>query len=145
MEGEGATLPLAGETEALAQRAQRVLQHRHHLFEQLGKLCHELTASLTDLAEDDSWVKGQCEAMRIKIEEGLSARGVRAVSDMLHHARSATARCGASASRRATRSRRLIDADAPELAELGSKTGNFHDSVGRYADVIEESPTRSKA
>ena len=53
-------------------RVERVLQHRHHLFDQLGKLCHELTASLTDLAENDSWVKGQCEAMRIKIEEGLT-------------------------------------------------------------------------
>ena len=54
------------------ERAHRVLQHRHHLFEQLGKLCRELTASLADLAEDDSWVKGQCEAMRVKIEEGLT-------------------------------------------------------------------------
>ena len=107
MQGEGATPSLADATEALAQRAQRVLQHRHHLFDQLGKLCGELTASLTDLAEDGSWVKGQCEAMQAKIDEGLSARGVRAVSDMLHHARrSSTARCAASARRHATRSRR---------------------------------------
>ena len=39
------------------------------------------------LAEDGSWVKGQCQAMRAEIEDGLSARGVRAVGDMLHHAR----------------------------------------------------------
>ena len=81
-----------------------MLQHRHHLFDQLGKLCHELTASLTDLAENDSWVKGQCDAMRMKIEEGLTARGVRSVSDMLHHARERHAeRARSSASRRATR------------------------------------------
>ena len=80
-----------------------MLQHRHHLFDQLGKLCHELTASLTDLAENDSWVKGQCDAMRMKIEEGLTARGVRSVSDMLHHARQRHAEVKASARRRAMR------------------------------------------
>jgi hypothetical protein len=97
---------LADETDVLVHKVERVLQHRHHLFDQLGKLCHELTSSLTEIAEDGSWVKGQCEAMTLKIEEGLSARGVRAVSDMLHHARSARARCAASASERATRSSR---------------------------------------
>jgi diguanylate cyclase len=139
MEGEGATLPLAGETEALAQRAQRVLQHRHHLFEQLGKLCHELTASLTDLAEDGSWVKGQCDAMRLKIEEGLSARGVRAVSDMLHHARKRHGEVRGEREKARDALKTLMTQMLAELAELGSKTGNFHDSVGRYAAVIEES------
>ena len=61
---EGATSPLADEVEQLCQRAARVLQHRHRLVDQLGGLCHELTAGLTDLAEDDSWAQGQCDAMR---------------------------------------------------------------------------------
>ena len=92
----------------LARRVERVLQHRHHLFDQLGKLCHELTASLTDLAEDGSWVKGQCEAMQLKIEEGLSARGVRAVSDMLHHARKQPRR-GARRAREGARRAQVAD------------------------------------
>src|SRR5438445_222604 len=52
---DGAEPALAVELEALCKRADLVLQHRHHLVDQLGELCHELTASLTDLAEDDSW------------------------------------------------------------------------------------------
>ncbi len=130
--------PLADETAALCLRAERVLQHRHHLFEQLGKLCHELTSSLTDVAENDSWVKGQAEAMRLKIEEGLSARGVRAVSDMLHHARVRHAEVKAEREQARDALKHMIQQMLADLVELGSKTGDFHESVGRYADVIED-------
>jgi diguanylate cyclase len=139
MQGEGATPSLAEATEALAQRAQRVLQHRHHLFDQLGKLCGELTASLTDLAEDGSWVKGQCEAMQAKIDEGLSARGVRAVGDMLHHARKQHREVRGEREKARDALKSLMTQMLAELGELGSKTGSFHESVGRYAAVIEES------
>ncbi len=132
---------LADDAEALARRAERVLQHRHHLFEQLGKLCLELTSSLTDLAEDGSWVKGQCEAMRVKIEEGLTARGVRAVSDMLHHARKQHAEVRSEREKARDALKGLIAQMLSELSELGSKTGNFHESVGRYAATIEGADT----
>ena len=132
---------LADDAEALARRAERVLQHRHHLFEQLGKLCLELTSSLTDLAEDGSWVKGQCEAMRVKIEEGLTARGVRAVSDMLHHARKQQAEVRSEREKARDALKGLITQMLSELSELGSKTGNFHESVGRYAATIEGADT----
>jgi diguanylate cyclase len=136
--GEGASEPLAEEMHALCQRAERVLQHRHHLFDQLGKLCHELTSSLTDLAENDSWVKGQCDAMRVKIEEGLTARGVRQVSDMLHHARTRHAEVKGEREKARDALKGMIQQMLAELGELGSKTGDFHQSVGRYAEVIEE-------
>jgi diguanylate cyclase len=124
--------------QAACLRAERVLQHRHHLFDQLGKLCHELTSSLTDLAENDSWVKGQCDAMRMKIEEGLTARGVRSVSDMLHHARLRHAEVKVDREKARDALKSLIHQMLAELGELGSKTGDFHKSVGRYAEVIEE-------
>ena len=135
---EGPQAPLVDEAQAICLRAERVLQHRHHLFDQLGKLCHELTASLTELAENDSWVKGQCDAMRMKIEEGLTARGVRAVSDMLHHARSRHAEVKGEREQARDALKGLIHQMLAELSELGSKTGDFSQSVGRYAEVIEE-------
>ena len=95
--------------------------------------------SLADLAEDGSWVKGQCEAMQLKIEEGLTARGVRAVSDMLHHARKRHAEVRGEREKARDALKSLMAQMLAELGELGSKTGNFHESVGRYAAVIEES------
>ena len=75
----------------------------------------------------------------MKIEEGLSARGVRAVSDMLHHARKRHAEVRGEREQARDALKRLMTQMLAELAELGSKTGSFHESVGRYAAVIEES------
>ena len=138
IEHEGATPALIDELEALCRRAVPVLQHRHHLLDQLGGLCVELTASLTDLAENDSWARGQCEAMQLKIDEGLSARGIRAVGELLRDTRARQGQLRAERERARDALKGLINRMLSELDELGSRTGNFHDSVGRYADVIEK-------
>jgi diguanylate cyclase len=135
---EGATPLLAQELSLLCQRADRVLQHRHHLLEQLGQLCRDLTASLTDLAEDDSWARGQCDAMRLKIEEGLTARGVKSVSELLSTTRERQGQLRLERQRARDALKSLINRMLSELDELGSQTGRFHESVGRYADVIEK-------
>ncbi|MBW8828768.1 MAG: diguanylate cyclase [Burkholderiales bacterium] len=135
---KGASPLLADELNRLCQRADRVLQHRHHLVEQLGNLCRELAAGLTDLAEDDSWAKGQCNAMQLRIEEGLTARGVKSVSQLLHFTRERQGQLRAERERARDALKGLINRMLSELNELGSQTGRFHDSVGRYADVIEK-------
>ena len=135
---EGATSPLADEMDALCQRAAQVLQHRHHLVDQLGGLCRDLTQGLTDLAEDDSWAQGQCSAMSARLDEGLTARSVRSVSDLLHTTRERQGRLQQERSQARDALKQLINRMLSELGELGSQTGRFHDSVGRYADVIEK-------
>ena len=138
LRSDAATPALIAELEALCERAAPVLQHRHRLVDQLGELCSELTASLTDLAENDSWAKGQCEAMQVKIDEGLSARGVRAVSELLRDTRERQGQLRAERERARDSLKGLINQMLSELDQLGSQTGNFHESVGRYADVIEK-------
>ncbi len=135
----GPTDALTARLDTLCKDSGRVLQHRHHLFDQLGKLCGELTASLADLAENESWVKGQVEAMQVKIGEGLTARGVRQVSDMLHHARARHGEVKGEREKARDSLKQLMTQMLGELGELGLKTGNFSESVGRYASVIEES------
>lgn len=141
IQAAGATPALADELSTLCQRADRVLQHRHHLLDQLGTLCRELTASLSDLAEDDSWAKGQCEAMQLKIDEGLTARGVKSVSELLHTTRERQHQLRTERERARDALKTLINRMLTELDELGSQTGRFHESVGRYADVIEKADT----
>ena len=138
LQAEGATPALVEELEGLCERAVQVLDHRHHLLDQLGGLCQELTASITDLAEDDSWAKGQCDAMRVKIDEGLTARGVRAVSELLRNTRERQGQIRVERAQARDSLKGLINRMLTELNELGSQTGNFHESVGRYADVIEQ-------
>lgn len=138
---DGATPERAQEVQQLCARARLLLEHRHHLFGALGSLCHELTASLADLAEDDSWAQGQAAAMRNTLEQGLNARGVRSVSELLAgtRARQQSLRDDRNKSRNALKG--LIQRMLSELGELGQHTDRFSLSVGRYAEVIEKADT----
>ena len=138
LQQEGPTALLVDALERLCQRAATVLQHRHHLLGQLSTLCGELTASLTDLAENDSWAQGQCARMRVTLDEGLSARGVRAVSELLRDTRERQGRLRVERENARDSLKGLIHRMLSELDELGSQTGNFHVSVGRYAEVIAQ-------
>jgi diguanylate cyclase len=135
---DGVSHELAEEITVLCAQADRVVQHRHHLVTQLGQLCHELTASLTDLTENDIWVQGQCDAMHNVLNDGLTARGVKAVSELLRHTRQHQGRLRGERERARDALKVLINQMLTELSELGMQTGRFHESVGRYADVIEK-------
>jgi diguanylate cyclase len=139
IQGHGATPALAEELGEHCEGVRRLLQHRHHLIDQLGALCHELTASLTELAEDDSWAKGQCDAMRVTLEDGITARGVKSVTELLRNTRERQGQMRIERNRARDALKSLINRMLSELGELGSQTGRFHESVGRYADVIEQS------
>ncbi|OYY66965.1 MAG: hypothetical protein B7Y51_00705 [Burkholderiales bacterium 28-67-8] len=138
---DSATEEHAREIEVLCERADWVLQHREHLFDQISGLCLELTSSLTELAEDDSWAQGQCDAMRLTVEEGLTARGIKSVSELLRTTRSRQAELRVERDGARDALKQLINRMLSELGELGSQTGRFHESVGRYADVIESADT----
>ncbi|HET7793700.1 MAG TPA: diguanylate cyclase [Rhizobacter sp.] len=134
----GPTVGQSDEVEQLCKRAARVLAHRHHLIDQLSALCEKLTASLTELAEDDSWAQGQCEAMRNEIEFGLTARSVRSVGELLDNTRERQKQLRVERAKAQDQLKLLITRMLSELGELGSQTGRFHENLGRYADVIEK-------
>jgi len=116
--------------------ARRVLQHRHHLVDLLGNLVGELTQGLGDLSEDDSWMRGQCEAMQSELDEGLSARGVRAVSDLLRSTRLRQQQVRAERSQAQSALKGLIHRMLQDLGQLNDHTGRFNANLGRYVDVI---------
>ncbi len=114
----------------------RVLQHRHHLVAQLGVLINDLTEGLSDLSEDDSWVRGQCQAMRSELDQGLSARGVRAMGNLLADTRARQQQLRVERTQARDALKVLIHRMLRDLGELGSHTGQFNQNLGRYADVI---------
>ncbi len=135
---DGATPERAAQMDALCIRARRWLDHRNHAFNELGKLCGELTGSLADLAEDDSWAQGQCEAMGQTLAQGLTARSVRSVSELLHNTRERQHSLREERSRARDALKGLINRMLQELGELGQHTDRFSSSVGKYATVIEQ-------
>jgi diguanylate cyclase len=70
----------------------RLFAHRHHLVDQVGRLCTELGQGLTELAEDESWARGQAQTLQARLAEGLNARSVRAATDILAETRTRHAR-----------------------------------------------------
>jgi diguanylate cyclase len=134
---EGATPQIAAAVEAVCTRARRLLAHRHHLVEGLGALCRELTAGLTELSEDESWARGQCESLQARLAEDLSVRGVRAASEILAQTRERQHALRSERDRAREALKGLIHRMLHELGELGETTGRFHESVGRHAEVIE--------
>jgi diguanylate cyclase len=135
---QGASPERAELIEALCARARRWLDHRGHAFGELGKLCRELTDSLADLAEDDSWAQGQCEVMSQSLAQGLNARSVRSVSELLAGTRARQHSLREERGRARDALKGLINRMLQELGELGQHTDRFSDSVGRYAEVIEQ-------
>ncbi len=138
---DGATPERAEAMEALCARVRRWLDHRDHAFVELGKLCGALTDSLADLAEDDSWARGQCEVMGQTLAQGLTARSVRSVNELLVNTRSRQASLREERSRARDALKGLINRMLQELGELGQHTDRFSDSVGKYAEVIEKADT----
>jgi len=134
----GPSPAVSGQMDQLCERANRVLLHRHHLIDQLGGLCKQLTSSLAELAEDDSWAQGQAEAMTQEIDFGLTARSIRSVSEMLENTRERQQALRIERGQARDALKALINQMLSELGELGSQTGRFHESLDRYAGVIDQ-------
>lgn len=134
---EGASADIVEQVAALCGRARRLLAHRHHLLDSLVLLCQELAAGLTELSEDESWARGQCESLQARLVDAGSVRAVRAATELLlqTRARQHQLRGERDAARDALKA--MIQRMLAELGTLGQHTGRFHESVGRYAEVVQ--------
>jgi diguanylate cyclase len=143
--GAGADSALAAEVEATCAQARRVFLQRHHLVDELGKLVRALSEGLTDLAEDESWARGQAEAMRASLEgESLSVRGVRAAADMLTQTRLQQQRLRGERDRARGALRALVESLSSELQALGGQTGRFSDELTRCTEDLEHADSREQ-
>lgn len=134
---EGASADIVEQVAGLCERARRLLSHRHHLLDSLVLLCQELAAGLTELSEDESWARGQCESLQARLADAGSVRAVRAATELLlqTRARQHQLRGERDAARDALKA--MIQRMLSELGTLSQHTGRFHESVGRYAEVVE--------
>ncbi|MEF7613084.1 diguanylate cyclase [Aquincola sp. MAHUQ-54] len=143
---EGATPELAQAVHGVCERARRLFAHRHHLLEQVGALCLELTAGLTELAEEGSWAQGQAEALRARLQgedadtgaETLNVRGVRAAGELLAQTRQQQHRLRSERDQARDALKTLIHSLLQQVGDLGDETGRFSENLGRYAETIAE-------
>jgi diguanylate cyclase len=140
---EGASAPVVAAVALTCQEARRLLVQRHHLLGELAALARELTAGLTELAEDDSWARGQAEAMLARLgpaggSEGLSVRSVRATQDLLVQTRRQQQRLKGERDHARDALKTLVQSLVAELGVLGGSTDRFGAQLDTYADSIEQ-------
>ncbi|MFO1330384.1 MAG: diguanylate cyclase [Rubrivivax sp.] len=123
--------------EVICAEIQRLFGHRQHLQQLLARLCHELGQGLAELAEDESWARGQAEALQSRLSEGVNARSVRAATEILSETRQQHARVRGDRDEAQRALKQLIHRMLAEIGELGEHTGRFHDSVDRHVQAIE--------
>jgi diguanylate cyclase len=136
--GEGASAARVREADELCGRARRNLVQRQRLLDELGRLCVEMTDGLVELAEDDSWARGQCEAMRRQLSAGLDVRSVRAAAELLADARRQQAALRGERSQARGALDQVIDDTLGEMGQFVEETGRFQQTVGRHAQAIEQ-------
>jgi diguanylate cyclase len=146
---DGATAAHVQSVQALCDRVRRLFAHRHHLVDQLGALCRELAHGLTDLAEDDSWARGQCESLQARLSAhndgaepggsvaGLSVRSVRAAAELLAETRQRQQLVRGERQAAQDAIKALIQRMISEAGELGDHAGRFQLAVGAHAQAIE--------
>jgi diguanylate cyclase len=159
---DGATAANVGAVQALCERVRRLFAHRHHLVDELGSLCRELAEGLTELAEDDSWARGQCQALQARLAPkvgdahedahadadadsepgsigaaGLSVRGVRAATELLADTRQRQRQVRGERAAAQEAIKTLIQRMISEAGELGDQAGRFQQAVGQHAQAIE--------
>ena len=140
---DGATPEHAAAIDVVCQQARRLFGQRHHLIDEMGKLCLELTAGLAEVAEDDSWVQGQCQSLQATLAEdgGASVRGLRAAGALLEQTR--RQQQALRGERRAAREalKQLIQHMLQEVGELGDSASRFQQATSQHALAIAQADT----
>ncbi|MBL8345900.1 MAG: diguanylate cyclase [Rubrivivax sp.] len=110
---------------------------RHELMRQLTGLCSEMSQGLVELTEDESWSRGQCEALSLQLAEALDVRAVRAASAMLAETRARQA--SAKREREAARSalKQLLTGMIGEVGALQQQAGGFESAIEQHASAVE--------
>jgi diguanylate cyclase len=132
---EPPALPVA-QVEALCAEAASWLGHRHLVVAELLALCRQMSGSLVELAEDDSWTQGQCAALQASLGSGPSLLALRAAGQMLDRTRAQQARLRDERSAARDALRQLLARMMDEVGALGAHAGVFELAVERHAEVV---------
>ncbi len=135
---QGATPEHVAAIAQVCEQARRLLGQGHRLVEALGAMCRELGASLSDLAEDDSWTQGQCARLQEELSGELHLRGLKSAAALLAQTRlrQGQVREGRRAAHGALK--QLIHDMLLEVGELGEHTGRFQQAAAQHAQAIEQ-------
>ncbi|MBL8325465.1 MAG: GGDEF domain-containing protein [Rubrivivax sp.] len=121
----------------VATEAQRWFDQRHEVVRQLGSLCAELAQGLTELTEDASYSRGQCEALRAQLQQPLDLRGLRQAGAVLADTRARQASVQREREEARAALKELLAGMVGEVGALQQETGGFESAFERHAAAVE--------
>jgi diguanylate cyclase len=135
---DGAQPALVQAIARACERARWLVGHRQDLLAAVGGLCRELGEGLVELAEDESWARGQCQALQARLDGGLNPRSIGSATALLAETRrrQRTLRSERQAANQALKA--LIRSLLEELAALGAQTERFEARVDLHARAIAQ-------
>ncbi|MFZ2988732.1 diguanylate cyclase, partial [Ideonella sp.] len=133
----GATAALAEQVAEVCARARRLLAHRQHLLGQVHQLSRDLADGLADVADEDSWVRGQLDALSGHLAEPPNPRSVQTAASLLANTRERQRSLRSEREQARHALKALIQQMLSELGELDEHTGRFSEGMLRFADTIE--------
>ena len=137
---DGATPAHVVSIDALCEAARSLFAHRNRLVDELAALCRQMADGIVDLAEDDSWARGQAAGLRdsLSAEGGTepSVRSVRAAGAILADTRQRQQRVRAERQAARETIKVLIQRVIGDAGEIGDEAGRFQQAVGRHAEAV---------
>jgi diguanylate cyclase len=138
LQSEGLSAALIAELESLGREVERWFGHRHELVGELLALCRQLSAGITELAEDESWVRGQGEQLQSRLAQGLNRRALHAAGELLADARKQQQRVRGERAAARDVLKELLTRMLGEVGELGRHAGNVERVVERHGQAITQ-------
>jgi len=138
---DGATPQHVAAITSLCEQARRLLGQGHRQVDQLVQLCRELSEGMVELAEDDSWARGQCQSLQQALDGDLSLRGLRSAAVMLAETRQRQQRVHSERSAARATLKQLIHGMLQGVADLGAHAGRFQQVTAQHAQDIEQADT----
>ncbi|MCY7315363.1 MAG: GGDEF domain-containing protein [Rubrivivax sp.] len=123
---------------ALCDDARRLLGNGHRVLQQLTSLCQDLGGSLGEVAEDDSWIQGQCRLLQDSLQGAPSLRQLRSAAALLHQTRSQQQRLRGERQAARDAFKQLLHSMLAQVGELGEHTGRFQQQSAQHAQAIEK-------
>jgi diguanylate cyclase len=122
---------------AVCVEARRWFGQRHELMRQLSSLATEMSQGLIELSEEESWSRGQCEALRLQLAEPLDVKHLRDAGATLADTR--TRQSAAKRERQAARAalKQLLAGMIGEVGALQQQAGGFESAIERHATAVE--------
>ncbi len=113
-------------------------EQRQELMRQLSSLSSELSQGLVDLVDDDSWTRGQCEAVRLQLREPMDVKSLRAASALLADTRARQQTVKQERQAAKAMIKQLLSGMISEVGALQEQAGGFESAIEQHAAAVQE-------